>query len=417
MANYYNQMIMPLDNIIYDGISRMLTLRYDPLKKSDDVVLLTENDFTEKRYKNIETTFDNIIHDYLMSFRDGLNFDSLSMSLSSGIDSNLTLVLIKEILPDIKVNCVTIGFGQEDDEIERASEIARMYDCNFQSIIKQDILSDLPYLISIVKEPKWNLYNYYALEWGKKYSNIFFTGDGGDELFGGYTFRYDKFLSLVDSNTDWIEKVKAYLLCHERDWVTDQECMFGDKINFSWKNIYLLFQPYFDNDLHPLNQIFLADFNGKLTFDWIPTNMSFEKKLDLEIVSIFLNRKLIEFASHIPWQMKYDPITKQGKIILNNILKRFRGFSEFEIVKKGFVINTNTLWEKNNEIINQYLNKESEIVKDNIIRKDWLVSKLEYLRNSESKDIRYINKMLTLFALEIWYRLFISKSLYPNTKL
>ena len=61
------------------------------------------------------------------------------------------------------------------------------------------------------------------------YSNNFFSGDGGDELFGGYTFRYKKFLELTNENSTTEEKIVSYLNCHERDWVPDQELIFGDQ--------------------------------------------------------------------------------------------------------------------------------------------------------------------------------------------
>ena len=94
------------------------------------------------------------------------------------------------------------------------------------------------------------------------------SGDGGDELFGGYTFRYKKFLSLIDTNSTPVEKIKAYLSCHERDHVTDQEEVFGKKARFSWECIYKTLIPYFDNTLSPIQQVFLADYNGKLLYNF-----------------------------------------------------------------------------------------------------------------------------------------------------
>jgi len=404
--------------INYNSISKILTLRYDPEKVSI-MKPLSYKDFIPTQINDIESKINDIVKKDLLIMKKKSGTRRISLSLSGGVDSGLTLAIIRSVLPDIKIECFSMGFRDTDDEIQSAKEISRIYDCNFHNIIKDDVLNELPQLIYIAKEPRWNLYQYYPMADARKQSSIFYSGDGGDELFGGYTFRYKKFLAHLPKKADWKNKTKLYLSCHERDWVPDQHKMFGSKIKFSWEKIYKTLKPYFNNDLEPIDQVFLADFNGKLLYDWIPTNNAFGKYLDLDIKSIFLTDKMIKFATHIPWNVKYDPKKIKGKIPLHSILRRQKGFEKIQPIKKGFSIDLCSLWRKNaKEIINTYVNSESEIVKNKIINEEWLNTVHKKLRQDNSElNVRYISKMLGILSLEIWYRLFISKTMKKTQKL
>jgi asparagine synthase (glutamine-hydrolysing) len=403
-----------------NSIAMLLTLRYDPSKKPMRKPL-TKDDFHPKygEWDN-ESDIIKLIEEELSTIHRLYKFNHISLSLSGGVDSQLTLAMLRRFLPTVKVTCIGVGFGNADDEVGRAKEIARVYDSDFHELMLDDVLCELPQLISIVGEPRWNLYHYYAFEYGKHISDYFFTGDGGDELFGGYTFRYSKFLSLCPSNASWEERAKRYLSCHERDWVPDQENMFGKAINFSWSKIYALFEPYFQNTLDPLDQVFLADFNGKLLFDWLPTNRAFEEHLGIRIRSLFLDDRMIKFAFGLPWNKKYDLKTQGGKLPLRSLLSKQKGvYDANNFSKKGFSVELEYLWNKNaREITTKYLNAESEIVRNNLINSDWLTAHLDDLEEKSTQlDPRYINKMLSLLALEIWYRIFISHSIKSSEKL
>lgn len=402
----------------YDSIMRILTLRYDPLNKPLMPPLVASN-FKPRIIDNLEANIVEIARKDLLNRYKRWKPKRVSLSLSGGIDSRLTLALMKNILPDVETNCVSVGFGDKSDEVEQAKELARIFDCDFHGVIVENVLEDLPKLISIVKEPRWNLYQYYSFEQGKKYSNVFYSGDGGDELFGGYTFRYRKFLSLLPPNAGWKEKAALYMSCHERDWVPDQDRIFGPKVKFSWDKIYQIFKPYFSNNLAPLDQVFLADFNGKLLYDWVPVNKALGNFFKLRLESIFLTKRMINFAAHIPWQRKYDFQKNTGKLLIRSILSNYKGNEKVSIVKRGFSIELTSLWNKNaREIAKKYVNAQSEVVKDGIISEKWIQSAYKNLQEDALElDPRYINKMLSILSLELWYRLFVSRSLKSWQKL
>ena len=55
----------------------------------------------------------------------------------------------------------------------------------------------------------------------------------------------------------------------------------------------------------------------------------------------------------------------------------------------------------------------SRLIEDKILSSDWI----KKYSNKSNLDARYVNKLLGILALEIWYRLFITKDLNPNEKL
>ena len=222
------------------------------------------------------------------------------------------------------------------------------------------------------------------------------------------------------TNPTWLDKSKIYLSCHERDWVPNQDQLFNKKLAFSWEKIYQNFKPYFDNDLHSINQVLLADFNGKLLHDWIPSNQKFGKSLNIDINSLFLNPQLIALSANIPWNLKYDYKRDIGKLPLLSILNNYSGFKKFEGNKKGFSLNLVNMWKNyGREIIKTYLNNHSDVVKENIINLPWIEHSIKLIDDEINKElkIRYISKLLSVLSFEVWHRVFVTRTLTANTKL
>ena len=385
----------------------MLTLRYDPtieIKTSvpnivPDQVRIKRNK-TYPSAKEIEKELRLIINSNISR----IDPKTICIALSTGIDSNLMLSLIRDEYPKLDIKCVSVSFD-ETSEATNAKKIAESSDTDFYNVTVDNPLKDLPFLISIIKEPRWNLYQYYFIEKSKKYSNVLFTGDGGDELFGGYTFRYTKFLKLFNGEDDWKQRVSNYLECHERDWVPDQEKIFGQNIRFDWSSIYALLKVHFDNDLDPLDQVFLADYNGKLIYDFVPTNDKFFNYFDVTGLSPILDNKIIDMSFRIPPSVKFDRKSNVGKIPLREILSSLdtKNISDTKI---GFGMDLKKLWITNaKEIVISTLSNAS-IFRDKIISRDFYDRSIK--RIEETSDLRYISKMLQLLSLEIWYKMFIT---------
>ncbi len=392
-------------------ITNILTLRYNPAAKPL-IKKLTWKDFTEKQTKHSTDFIEKTIQNYFKKNIKNSKKTKVSIALSGGIDSSLALAILRKTCPDISINAISIKFAGSVDESNQAKKIADKFNADHNVLYLENFLEILPKALNIVELPFWDLHWVYVVEKAKSFSNILVSGDGGDELFGGYTFRYNKFLSLIKKNSKPIDKVKAYLNCHERDWVTDKEKVFAKRSKFSWQTIYAYLEKYFDNSLSPLSQVFLADFNGKLLYNWIPLYTKIHKHFRVRLITPLLSPQMISYTTHLPTHQKYDNEKNIGKLELRKLLKKSLSEKFLISKKQGFSVNTVNLWKSHGlELSKQYLS-DARVVKDGWINGEWVKSRLK-----KESDVRYVNKFLGLLAFEIWYRLFITKEMKPNTPL
>ena len=71
-----------------------------------------------------------------------------------------------------------------------------------------------------------------------------------------------------------------------------------------------------------MNQLYLADFNGKLLFNMIPLYRKFHDHFKLKYVAPILSDKLISLSTQLPDNLKYDQDKKLGKVLLQKILQK-----------------------------------------------------------------------------------------------
>ena len=255
-------------------IRDFLTIRYHPSLKTP--FLAKWNNF-----ETITSDPDGQISEQLLanSIKNSIpdNNEPISISLSSGIDSSICLAMLRKTFPKRKIFAICGVFESGFDESIEAKKIADKFSAEFKILDMGSIFKNMQKIISITQKPRWNTYTHLIAQEAKKKTNFLVTGDGADELFGGYVFRYRKFNQLLKSKDQWLEKTKKYLECHNRDWVPDQNDLFDKNIKFNWNKIYNYFKPYFQNSLDPISQVMLADFNGKLLFDFIPTGQAISK--------------------------------------------------------------------------------------------------------------------------------------------
>ena len=390
-------------------IKEILSLRYCPSMGVSKNKFIANDFLPEKKLNYLE----HIENSISSEIKKEITNNHVSIALSGGVDSTLVMALLRKTKPDIKIDAISLKFADSVDETKIAGNIANKFNADHHIISIENFLEYLPKAISIIKMPFWDTHWFHMVKIASKFSTSLVSGDGGDELFGGYTFRYKKFFTNFNSDMTPLDRVKLYLKCHERDWVPDQNQLFDSKINFRWDDIYSKIIPYFDNSLSPLDQIFLADINGKLLYNWIPLNTSFHNFFNLKPITPILSKELMMYAPHLKNSIKYNK--NIGKIPLREILSQHISSDMITPNKQGFSVNTVNLWNSHGKKICKHYLDNSRVVKDKWINGDWIKKHLKKL--DEKPDVRYVNKFLGLLAFEIWYRIFVTKEMNSETKL
>ena len=98
---------------------------------------------------------------------------------------------------------------------------------------------------------------------------------------------------------------------------------------------------------------------------------------------------------------------------LRAILEQNNSISLVSKEKLGFNVNTINLWKSYGHSLCKEFLDNSRVVKDSWINNDWIQKHID----DSDLDVKYVNKFLGLLALEIWYRLFITKEMSSETTL
>jgi len=449
-----------------EGLHYYLNLRYIPLEKTlfkrisrlppGTYAKFDGKRFQVKKYWNLKPAAEHHTEDYFVEkIRETLSNAvkrhlisdvPLGILLSGGIDSSAILAFAARV-SDRPLKAFTMGFGEATDEIRDAVAVAEEFGAEHQTLVaEQDILKDYPKMIWHADMPKRNLYPYWIMREASKHVKVLLGGLGGDELFGGYEWKYQfaedvererraipkkvatsagrsvaslaRYVSRYGSifEIDHIHELKRvayigsnrdlYLQVASLDEVFDEEWLkkiYGKRLlSRKLPRVGNVFGDYFRNKLSFVDQIILADFSVKMPDDFLHVEDTMSMANSIEARVPLLDNELIDLAGKIPARLKYKD--GRGKYIFRKAMEGILPDRVLKKEKQGFGGTVGVQFSKNiAEYANQLL-PEGYAVKKGYVRKDYVE---EVLRHKASMNlVKHYIVIWDLLALEIWYRMY-----------
>lgn len=376
MVEYFTFQNFFTDRTLVKGI-RMFPAgcwaRITPDSASLDPVQYWDFDFTEPEkpageeeyLEELDRLFRNAVKRQLVSDVE------LGSYLSGGMDSGSITAVAASHLPYIKT--FTCGFDLHSasglelafDEREKAEMMSYLFRTeHYEMVLKAgDMERALPQLAWHLEEPRvgQSYPNYYVARLASKFVKVALGGTGGDELFGGYPWRYyhvaanDDFEQYIDKYYNYWQRL---IPINEMKRVFAPVWEHADRV--STREIFKsVFRKHAEKLTRPEDYI-----NHSLYFEaktFLHGLLVVEDKLSmahsLESRVPFLDNELVDFATRVPLRLKlrnlahslrlnenepglksdkYFGATRDGKLLLRKVMERYVPRETTEAVKQGF---------------------------------------------------------------------------------
>jgi asparagine synthase (glutamine-hydrolysing) len=358
------ELLPPGNYATFDLKSAKPSLRYNQYWDYD--FLEPTEPSSDKEYKEeLDRLFQQAVNRQLVADVE------LGSYLSGGMDSGSITAIAAKSFPDLKT--FTCGFDLSSasgielsfDEREKAEAMSYHFKTeHYEMVLKAgDMERVLPKLAWHLEEPRvgQSYPNYYAAKLAGKFVKVALSGTGGDELFGGYPWRYYRAV-VNDSFEHYTEKYYNYW----QRMMNDQQLknifypIWGEINQTSTRMIfYDVFKHHKDDLETPEDYI-----NHSLYFEaktFLHGLLVVEDKLSmahgLETRLPFLDNDLVDFAMRCPVNLKLNNLaeevrinenesgnkpnkffqkTRDGKQILRDVMKRHIPEIVVQAQKQGF---------------------------------------------------------------------------------
>jgi asparagine synthase (glutamine-hydrolysing) len=364
--------------------------------------------------------------------------------LSGGLDSSIVVALMNRV-GGKKIDTFSLGYESGGkDELDYAALVADYYRTNHHEFrLDPEVTQILPELLWHLDEPFFDnsiIPTYYISKLAKKNIKVVLSGDGGDEIFGGYEWtrrqQYHiaykalpvfirKTLGKLASGTGPEDDYGTHLTTRARrflgDLNKDVEAGFLRRTSVSYAFRRMLYSHRFKEELGDFDgseyqsmlfsEAGVMDDREKMlyvdTMSFLPDDCLF--KVDrmsmahgLEVRVPFLDRELVEFAARIPFDYKIRGLT--SKYILKKTFSKYLPKKILKQRKQGFTIPISA-WLRGGlgDLAGSILLSDS-LEKRGLFRRDVLKWMLKEHRNGTQE---FGHRIWSIVVFETWARLFL----------
>ena len=209
LAHYMQRLYVPIDKTIYENIyilpaAHQLTYKDNHLKIEKYWELPKEEEISlDNALGKFSSLFDKAVERQLISDVETGAF------LSGGLDSSSIVAIASKYNKNLKT--FSFGFSGDKSELPFAKEVANRYKTEHFEFIDEELelASLLVKMQSVYDEPfadSSNIPTYIISQNAREQVKVVLSGDGGDELLGGYSFWYKPLYHMQNSKDVNISK-------------------------------------------------------------------------------------------------------------------------------------------------------------------------------------------------------------------
>ena len=224
--------------------------------------------------------------------------------LSGGLDSTTVVALMSRQAGGRPVSTFSVGFGDLIDELPFARDVASAYHTDHHELRTEiDVAAMLDRVNDVYDEPfgdSSNIPTFLVAEYARQHVKVVLSGDGGDEVFGGYDWYRPLLADGGDSADLYLRHLGGATAL-----TADRSALWGERSPRPAAEAHV--REWYDppNSILGIDRATAFDVGCYLAGDILVKVDRAAMAHGLETRSPFLDVELAEFVLGLPWQMRF----------------------------------------------------------------------------------------------------------------